>query len=373
VPTGKIIFVTQSIAKRHMASFWPLQIGGWGLYGIAIAASSIPFRHLQDYVVYRSTFLLSGFLESFVMYALCHALWQKRVPLFRALVPCIALSYLLGTICSAASVWAEIHLGGSTMPFRWSSVFAGATGGSFVLIAWSAFYFGTKHHQKSEEQRLQLMASESLAREAQLQALRYQLQPHFLFNTLNAISTLVLDNQPRAATQMIARLADLLRSTLDSPDIHQVPLADEITVTEEYLAIEKVRFGVRLSVSFEVDPETKDAQVPRFLLQPLVENAIRHGIARRPQGGQVSIRATMRGNSLFMQVENEGVEEHYPAVASITARNQGLGLTNTRTRLQQIYGSAARMDTVAGPDGSYVVSLSMPFSIYEQQDVSRGQ
>ena len=97
-----------------------------------------------------------------------------------------------------------------------------------------------------------------------MRALRYQLQPHFLFNTLNAISTLVLDNQPRIATQMIARLADLLRRTLESPDTHQVSLKEEIAVTKEYLALEKVRFGPRLTVTYAIDPETQEAQVPRF-------------------------------------------------------------------------------------------------------------
>src|SRR5690242_19290319 len=104
-----------------------------------------------------------------------------------------------------------------------------------------------------------------MAREAQLRSLRYQLQPHFHFNTLNAISTLVLDNQPRVATQMIARLADLLRRTLESPDTHQVSLKEEIAVTSEYLALEKVRFGSRLNVTYVIAQETQEAQVPRFL------------------------------------------------------------------------------------------------------------
>lgn len=214
-----------------------------------------------------------------------------------------------------------------------------------------------------ERQRLQLLASEVLAQEAQLRALRYQLQPHFIFNTLNSISTLVLDNQPRAATQMIAKLGNLLRSTLDSPDTHQIALMEEIAVTDEYLAIERTRLGSRLAVSFEIDPDTNRARVPRFLLQPLVENAIRHGIARHAQGGQILIRADKLGTHLYMRIENEGYGRHRPLVSRTPSKFGGLGLANTRTRLQQIYGTAATLEATACTDSKYVVLISLPFSI----------
>jgi hypothetical protein len=363
--------VAKPIYEPRIPSFWSLQIGGWLLYGVAIAAASIPFRHDHEYVAYRGMFLLSGFVESFVMYALCHVLWSKRVPLFRALLSCAGLSYLLGTLCSAASVWAEIHLGGSKMEFRWASVFAGSTGGSFVLVAWGGFYFGIKHYQALEEQRLKLLASESLAREAQLRALRYQLQPHFLFNTLNAISTLVLDNQPRVATQMIAKLGDLLRSTLDAPDTHQVSLAEEIAVAEEYLAIEEVRFGARLSVSFKIAPKAREAQVPRFLLQPLVENAIRQGVSKRREGGQIAIRASALDGDLRIEVENEGIQTIGMDAPDLTDQGRGLGLANTRARLDQLYGSAATLNTRTRENGNFEVSISIPLSISEQATAPR--
>src|SRR6202522_3550198 len=122
---------------------------------------------------------------------------------------------------------------------------------AIILIAWSALYFGIKHYGTVEEQRERLLESEATAREAQLLALRYQLQPHFLFNTLNAISALVVGNHPELATQTISRLADLLRSTLDEPDVHFVSLAEELVVVKEYLSIEEVRFGSRLRVAFQ--------------------------------------------------------------------------------------------------------------------------
>lgn len=342
------------------------------MYGIASAVTSIPFRHMHDYVAYRSVSLLSSFIGSFAMYALCRVLWHRRISLFRAFLFCLGLAALVGFLSSTAAIWAENHWGGAKMDFHWDSVFASTPGGSFVMVAWSALYFGIKHYQALEEQRLRLAASESLAREAQLRALRYQLHPHFLFNTLNAISTLVLDNQPRVATQMIAKLADLLRSTLDAPDTHQVSLAEEVALTEEYLAIEKVRFGPRLNVVFAIAEETREAQVPRFLLQPLVENAVRHGIAKRPQGGEIVIRSSAKEGGLLLQIENEGISPDDITVTDTSSlQSHGLGLVNTRTRLQQIYDSSAGLETRAFPNGSFEVSISMPLRVAEHAGTDR--
>jgi two-component system sensor histidine kinase AlgZ len=358
--------VAQFTSSPRFRSFWPFQLGGWLLYGTALAASMVPLRNMRDDVAYHSMFLLSGFVASFLMYGVCHALWRARVPLYRALVTCTIAAYGLGILCSAASQWSEIRFGGVTSRFHWSYSFAGAMGSCFVLVAWSALYFGIKHYHALEEQRQRLQALEAMARQAQMRALRYQLQPHFLFNTLNAISTLVLDNQPRIATQMIARLADLLRRTLESPDTHQVSLKEEIAVTKEYLALEKVRFGSRLNVTFQIDPETQEAQVPRFLLQPLVENAIRHGIAKRPDGGNIILHCELAGGRLRVRIENDEAEDDEPVLRRNSATpHRGVGLTNTRARLQQMYGHEATLETHATTRGTYEVRISTPFSTAE--------
>lgn len=334
------------------------------MYGVAIGAASIPFRHEHEYIAYRSAFLLSGFIASFAMYPLCRFLWRRSTPVFPSFVIAIAMSYVLGSLCSAVSQWSEIRFGGSTMAFHWDSAFAGATGASFVLIAWSGFHFGLKHYYALEQERTRLLQAEAMAREAQLRALRYQLQPHFLFNTLNAISTLVLDNQPHVATRMISRLSDLLRNTLDAPDAHQVPLAEELAVTEEYLAIEEIRFGPRLKVLFEIEDDVRQALVPRFLLQPLVENSVRHGIAKLPQGGHIFIRAAVRGDHLCCEIENEVPLSQYGATET-TSGSPGVGLSNTRARLGQLYGSSATIKISDSPDGNFRVLISMPFRVDE--------
>jgi two-component system sensor histidine kinase AlgZ len=283
----------------------------------------------------------------------------------------------MGILTAAVSFLSEIYLGRSPMPFPWSRVFAAAPGGSFILIAWATFYFGIKNYFALEEKSRQLVAAEmlatqaqSLAREMQLRALRYQLQPHFLFNTLNAISTLVLDNQPRVATQMIAHLANLLRSTLDAPDRDIVSLAEEISVMEEYLAIEQVRFGSGLTVSLELDPEAMQAQVPRLLLQPLVENSIRHGIAKRADGGSLVLHARVWEGTLQIQITNE-LPEYVETVSRNGAKAWGgLGLVNVRTRLEQVFGADGKLATRRTEDGYFEVKISLPLSLSGVSDAT---
>lgn len=345
-----------AIPSRRFLTFWPLQAGGWLLYTAAMAVSYIPFLHEKGLIVYFTTFLGTAFLESFVIYGLCRTLWRRRIPFLPSLLCCMGASYTLGLACSAVAVWSEIRFGGATADFGWGTVLFGALQGAFILVTWSAFYFGIKHYLDLEEQKARLLAVETTAREAQFRALRYQLQPHFLFNTLNTISSLVVSEQPRLATQMIAKLADLLRNTLDSPDVHFVSLAEELVVMEEYLAIEKVRFGPRLRISIKVSPEAGETQIPRFLLQPLIENTIRHGVSLIPAGGEVTIRAETNNDRLEIAIENDTCD----ALDRATKPGRGLGLENTRARIKHIYGTQGDLATPGIPSDHFLVTVSIP-------------
>jgi LytS/YehU family sensor histidine kinase len=326
------------------------------LYGLATAVSYIPFRHMREAVDYQVAFLCSTFLASFVLYAGCHFLWRQSTPLVYALFLSAGFSYVLGFLCTVASALIALHLVEPRTPLSWSMVAARAFEGAIVLIAWSALYFGIKHYGTVEEQRNRLLASEATAREAQLQALRYQLQPHFLFNTLNAISSLVVSKQPERATEMIAKLAALLRNTLSVPEVHLVTLQEELAVTEEYLSIEQIRFGPRLVVSLSVSPEASEAKVPRFLLQPIVENAIRHGIARCPNGGEVSITASVAAGQLRIDIENDRIEGLHQSGDEGT----GLGLANTKMRLEKLYGERGGVKVTTAQNNRFLVSIQFP-------------
>ncbi|HYY93688.1 MAG TPA: histidine kinase [Pyrinomonadaceae bacterium] len=196
------------------------------------------------------------------------------------------------------------------------------------------------------------------ASQAQLQALKMQLHPHFLFNALHAISALVHTN-PEAADKMIARLGDFLRLTLDSSSAQEVPLRRELEFLNCYLEIERVRFNDRLTTSVEVDPRVLDCRVPNLILQPLVENAIRHGVSQRTAPGHVRVRAERNGDALRLEVSDNGagLSQHSPAPR---ATKGGVGLSNTRARLQQLYGSDYRFELTADPRGGAVATLEIP-------------
>ena len=340
-------------------------MGAWTLYTLATAISYIPFRHMRGQVIYKAAFLCTTFLASFIVHAWCRFLWRRSFRLGSTLVLSAILSYLLGVLCTVVSALISLHFESPRLPLSWSLVAAEAFEATIVLIAWSALYFGIKHYGTVEEQRGRLLAFEATAREAQLQALRYQLQPHFLFNTLNAVSTLVVSKQPEQATEMIAKLAGLLRNTLSFPETHVVTLREELAVTEEYLAIEQVRFGSRLAVSLEVSAQAYEALVPRFLLQPMVENAIRHGIARCPDGGQVAIRASAAAEQLRIEIENDRSQ----GTSLPDEAGERVGLANTRTRLQTLYGAQASLTVTPLLKSRFLVSIQFPLTTIESAKV----
>ena len=191
---------------------------------------------------------------------------------------------------------------------------------------------------------------------AQLDALRRQIEPHFLFNTLNSVSALIRENRNNAAVMMIAGLSDFLRRLLADPTRQQVPLAEEMEFAQKYLDIQKVRFVDRLQLAVDVPSDLLVAQVPTLILQLMVENAIKHGIAKRAQGGLVRISATRTNGTLTLSVYNDG-----PGLPAADIAPSGIGLSNMRTRLQGLYGDAFALNMRDQRPGGVEVSVSVPF------------
>ena len=193
--------------------------------------------------------------------------------------------------------------------------------------------------------------------QAQLRALKMQLHPHFLFNTLHSISSLVLEDPPKA-NSMIARLGDFLRLTIDNSDQQLVTLKEETEFLRCYLDIEQVRFGDRLTVTFELEPQTLSAQVPHLILQPMVENAIQHAIAPRSARGHINIEAKRLNSLLRVAISDNG-----PGISSNANLpwKQGVGLTNVRTRLRQIYGPDFRFELMNTKGGGVTAFMEIPF------------
>lgn len=226
---------------------------------------------------------------------------------------------------------------------------------TYAAIAGLSYALGFQ--RESQERAIKAAHLEARLAEARLRTLEAELHPHFLFNTLHAISTLI-HVQPDAADRMISRLGDLLRITFARSGAARIPLQEELEFLQKYLDIEQTRFRDRLTVSYDIDPETLDAEVPRMILQPLVENAIKHGIAPRSGPGTIHIVAARDGEGLRLEVRDNG--------AGLTGRararlHRGVGLSNTRDRLECLYGAGHALSFLEGGEG-LTVQMRFPFS-----------
>jgi hypothetical protein len=204
--------------------------------------------------------------------------------------------------------------------------------------------------------RQQMARQRELLVQAQLDALRRQIEPHFLFNSLNAVVSLIREGRSSDAIEVTVELGDLLRRVLDEQGRQLVPLFEELDFLGKYLDIQKVRFGDRLDVKIVKSPELAMARVPALLLQPLAENAIKHGIGRRVEGGTLDIKVDREKDRLAIRVENDGP----PLPATI---EDGIGLANVRARLHSLYGKEAALDIGEGAPGKVLVTVSLPYRI----------
>jgi signal transduction histidine kinase len=227
-----------------------------------------------------------------------------------------------------------------------------------MMTYWAlvAFVHALDYHRESQERELAAAQLQTQLAEAQLEALQRQLHPHFLFNTLNTISAL-MHRDVNAADEMLVQLSDLLRLTLDRVGTQQVPLKDEIDFLWKYLEIEQTRFGDRLQVHVNVEPEVLDAPVPNLILQPLVENALRHGIGPRVGGGRVDVSARQADGNLIMAVRDNGVGL---SADKLDALHSGVGLSNTRSRLENLYGNRHRFEFQTPSGGGLLVTIVIP-------------
>ena len=227
-----------------------------------------------------------------------------------------------------------------------------------MMTYWAlvAFVHALDYHRESQERELTAAQLQTQLAEAQLEALQRQLHPHFLFNTLNTISAL-MHRDVNAADEMLVQLSDLLRLTLDRVGTQQVPLKDEIDFLRKYLEIEQTRFGDRLMINIDVDPEVLDAPVPNLILQPLVENALRHGVGPRIGVGRVDVKARQVGGGLMLTVRDNGVGL---SPDKLNAFHSGVGLSNTRSRLENLYGDRHRFEFQTPPGGGLLVTIVIP-------------
>ena len=358
---------TPFFANKNRA-FWQLQIAGWGgamvLRGLTSVANEKPFSFLLLVVIGAIT----GFSISLVLSVIYRQLIHRR-PLVTWGLTAIALA---GAVSVSAFIngWV-ISLYQVNGEASFAQLFLGVFYIDLTLLgAWSALYYAINFYVQIEEQADRMLRLQAEATGAQLAMLRYQLNPHFLFNTLNSSSTLVLLKQTEPANAMLMRLSSFLRHTLVNEAGSKVSVDQEVETLKLYLDIERMRFEERLRTEFLVDPEAGDALLPSLLLQPLVENAIKYAVSPQEEGARITLTAQLIGQRLRITVSDTGpglqngeLRPSYPGVVTGASdqTSTGVGLSNIRDRLGQAYGDEHRFEIRNPPEGGFTVIIEIPY------------
>lgn len=334
-----VLFYSTSAGRMGQRTTWPM--------ALRFAAAQWYVWALLAPLIIRLDRLLPAAPEALVRRVLFH----------------IPASFAFTVLYTYASAWVRGVLGAGGEPFQLTlQPLTQAWRGAFhwnLLVYWviAGAYTAHVYYTSFRERQLRTAELERLLAESRLNALRTQLHPHFLFNTLNAVSAYV-ERDPGTARRMLEHLGELLRLSLDHCEDQEIPLERELAFLDRYLAIQKVRFEDRLETGVDAGPESLDAVVPTFILQPMVENAIRHGVARRSCKGSVRVAAWNENGRLRMRVEDDG-----PGLPEgwNPASNKGLGVSNTRERLRRLYPDGGHSFDIANrPGGGVRVDISIP-------------
>ena len=345
------------IFKNRERSFWFLNILGWGGYTMAAYLGAVTHEKPDTYIAVSVAAGLIGFFITIPLRYAYRALWN-RAP-WQVAGGVLLVSYL------AAITWRFFHnqlywdwVKGGYTPEDFLTNLDGVTGSFYVLLCWSGLYFGIKYHRQLQAQTEQTLRATAAAHQAQLMALRYQLNPHFLFNTLNAISTLILDRDNETANLSVTRLSDFLRYSLDNDPMKRVTLRQELEALDLYLEIEKVRFNERLNIQREIEARALEGLVPSLILQPLIENAVKYAVTPREEGGTIRLSAKVHEGALMITVADDG-----PGLGNgkSTHKSSGVGLKNTRERLKQLYGEEQALTLAPADPHGLVITINLPY------------
>lgn len=334
--------------------YWACQIAGWGAYsglGVWSTAEQVGWRPgmVAGYALFFAySIALTDLMRREILRRrwLDDSLGRMLRRLFLSAVAVGAIqTFLVVTIDTALQP--DSKNGFLKNPKFALALWLGVTG---VTIAWTVLYVALTASRRSREKEVHYQLA---LREAELRAIEAQINPHFLFNCLNSIRALVVENAPQAQ-DMITRLANIMRYNLHRDPNHTVPLATEVDIVSDYLALEATRLEDRLRVRFEIDPAANGAAIPPMLLQTLVENAVKHGISPRPAGGELVIRASLNHRVLQIEVENTG------HLSGPKPGSTQFGLSNIRERLRILYGGDARLELENRGDDRVTATVLIP-------------
>lgn len=360
-------------------AFWLVQFAGWGGALLLRAMNSIANSQPLDFFAVLLIEAITGFSISLILAVIYRQLINRK-PLITWTVTVISLAIAVALYAFIDAWILQLYRPDNDSGFT-ALVFGVFYLDLTLLGAWSALYYAINYFLQVEEQADRLERLEAQATGAQLAMLRYQLNPHFLFNTLNSISTLVLLKQTVPANAMLTKLSSFLRHTLVSQPGAQVTVAQEVETLNLYLEIERMRFEERLRTEFHIDPAAANAAIPSLLLQPLVENAIKYAVSTQEEGARISLAAQVLGNRLRLTVSDTGpgIEPETRAGSEnlratempewLAGKSQsgstGVGLANIRERLAQAYGGNHSFAINAPNDGGFTIIIEIPLEIVE--------
>lgn len=372
-PVGLLPFHPAPFFKDKNRAFWRLQIFGWGGAMLLRVVTNFANDKPLDFLITTLIATITGFSISLILSVIYGRLISRR-PLVTWLVTLLVLAVAVA-ISATINGWTlslyQSSSGGSFAPLVLGVFYLDMT----LLGAWSALYYAINYYLQVEEQADRLERLEAQATGAQLAMLRYQLNPHFLFNTLNSISTLVLLRQTEPANAMLTRLSSFLRHTLVTQPGGKVTIEQEVETLKLYLEIERMRFEERLRTDFRIDPAAANAAIPSLLLQPLVENAIKYAVSPQEEGARISLAAQVLGDRLRVTVSDTGpgAQARTRPDGSIagkltSATSTGVGLVNIRDRLAQAYGEDHRFEIRTPAEGGFTVVIEIPLETMEAAD-----
>ncbi|MEO1014826.1 MAG: histidine kinase [Pseudomonadota bacterium] len=354
--------------------FWLLQVGGWAGYfcfHVLLVSSLVSGRLWSaESFAYSISSSLIGFLTTTIVLRPLLRFTRRQPPaalLAMALTGTLAMAVAMAAV--KALMFAEIF-GDAWIQNRIQQLGTDnflmllqpdLMPNLFLLGSWGGFYFGVNYYLTLRDESERAIVSARLAEQAQLKMLRYQLNPHFLFNTLNAISTLVLTKDGDRANEMLTKLSAFLRYSLDSDPLQTTTLAEEMRALDLYLDIETTRFGDRLKIVKQIDDDALDAAVPSLILQPAIENAIKYAIGSMVSGGEIKIVAKREGEALKLQVCDNGPNAPHDPEALLLQSGAGVGLVNMRERLAHLYGPTQSFSLARRRPDGLCVTLKLPF------------
>ncbi len=349
-----------SIVESKNRLFWVFHTSGWLAFAFVCYLNSL-LHDLRDiFVVIIFLNAYAGWLLSIPLRYFYRRIWSCSPAKIAAIV--IFTSLLIGVLWQVIiniNYW-QIYKHGY-QPKHFIYYTKNSMLSFSIILGWSILYFGFKYYKMLQIEKENVLRANSIAHLAQLKMLRYQLNPHFLFNTLNAISTLILVKDDVAANQMVTKLSHFLRYSLDKDPVKKVPLDNELHALALYLDIEKVRFEERLQVKFNVAADCQQALVPSLILQPLAENSIKHAIAKQANGGSITVNVSKFGEDLLIAISDDGPgaeikDGHF-------SQEKGVGLVNTRERLQALYGYQFSLVVGNNTPNGVIVNIRIPFEL----------